>query len=98
MYGCPLPVCSMWIAYPHRILQHDLSTHPEYKNVDEEYRIATIELETTELVLKDMRKYHDHLDKALLNFHSLKLAQINKIIHELWMLTYKGEDITRQVR
>lgn len=27
-------------------------------------------------------------------FHGLKITEINKIIRELWMLTYKGEDIT----
>jgi DNA repair protein RAD50 len=30
----------------------------------------------------------------LLRFHSLKIAEINKIIRDLWCLTYKGEDIT----
>ena len=34
------------------------------------------------------------LDKALLRFHSLKIAEINTIIRDLWNLTYKGEDIT----
>jgi DNA repair protein RAD50 len=28
-----------------------------------------------------------------MQFHSVKIAEINKIIRELWLLTYKGEDI-----
>jgi DNA repair protein RAD50 len=28
-----------------------------------------------------------------MKFHSIKIADINKIIRELWTLTYKGEDI-----
>ena len=32
-------------------------------------------------------------DKALQNFHTLKLREINKIIRELWQLIYKGQDI-----
>ena len=32
--------------------------------------------------------------QALLKFHSLKIEEINKIIRDLWTLTYKGEDIT----
>ena len=28
-----------------------------------------------------------------MKFHSIKIADINKIIRELWALTYKGEDI-----
>jgi DNA repair protein RAD50 len=32
--------------------------------------------------------------QALLRFHTVKIAEINKLIRELWLLTYKGEDIT----
>ena len=35
-----------------------------------------------------------YMSQALLRFHSLKIAEINKIIRDLWCLTYKGEDIT----
>jgi len=31
--------------------------------------------------------------QALLLFHGIKIAEINKIIRELWLMTYKGEDI-----
>lgn len=31
--------------------------------------------------------------KALLRFHTMKIADINKIIRELWAMTYSGEDI-----
>lgn len=34
-----------------------------------------------------------HRDKALQNFHTLKIREINKIIRELWQLIYKGQDI-----
>jgi hypothetical protein len=30
-------------------------------------------------------------DKALQNFHTLKIKEINKIIRELWQLIYKGQ-------
>jgi len=67
---------------------------PEYKNVEEEHRVAIIKHETTQMAVRDLEKYHTALDKALLKFHGLKIAEINKIIRELWTLTYKGEDIT----
>lgn len=67
---------------------------PEYKGVDERYRMKMIEHETTTIVVTDLDKYYDALDKALLRFHALKISDINKIIKELWALTYKGEDIT----
>ena len=46
------------------------------------------------MAVRDIVKYHAALDKALQRFHSLKIAEINTIIRDLWNLTYKGEDIT----
>jgi DNA repair protein RAD50 len=46
------------------------------------------------MAVRDIDKYHSALDKALQHFHSLKIAEINTIIRDLWNLTYKGEDIT----
>jgi DNA repair exonuclease SbcCD ATPase subunit len=31
--------------------------------------------------------------QALLQFHGVKIKEINKIIRDLWTLTYKGNDI-----
>ena len=50
-----------------------------------------IEHETTNIVVTDLDKYYDALDKALLRYHGMKISDINKIIRELWALTYKGE-------
>lgn len=33
------------------------------------------------------------LEKALLTFHTNKMADINKIIKELWQKTYRNQDI-----
>lgn len=54
-----------------------------------------IDIRTTELVNKDLDKYYKALDKAIMKYHSLKLKEINKIIKEYWMKTYRGhgEDI-----
>lgn len=76
-----------------RTIKRKLSS-PEYKDVDEEYRVAMIKYETTQMAVKDLDKYHAALDKALLKFHGAKIEEINKIIRDLWNLTYKGEDIT----
>jgi len=66
----------------------------EYKDIDERHRVKMIEHETTQIVVSDLDKYYDALDKALLRYHGLKISDINRIIAELWSLTYKGEDIT----
>lgn len=67
---------------------------PEYKGVDARQQMKMIEHETTNIVVSDLDKYYDALDKALLRYHGMKINDINKIIRELWALTYKGEDIT----
>lgn len=75
-----------------RALKRKLS-QSEYKNVEEDFRIASIKQDTTEMAVKDIDRYHSALDKALQRYHSIKIQQINTIIRDLWTLTYKGEDI-----
>jgi DNA repair protein RAD50 len=64
-----------------------------FKNVDDKYRSANIELRTTEMANEDLNKYHAALDKALMAFHSAKMAEINKVVKELWQKTYRNQDI-----
>lgn len=76
-----------------RLLKSKLNT-AEYRDVDERHRVKMIEHETCNLAVKDLDTYYAALDKALLRYHGLKVEEINKIIKELWSLTYRGEDIT----
>jgi len=64
-------------------------TQPEYKDIDERHRQARIKQETTVIACSDLEKYHNALDKALIRYHGIKIGEINKIIRELWTLTYK---------
>lgn len=41
----------------------------------------------------DLEKYYKALDRAIMRYHGLKMAEINKIIKEYWINTYKGNDI-----
>jgi DNA repair protein RAD50 len=66
---------------------------PVYKNIEDRYRIKSIEYETTLMAVTDLTTYYEALDSALQNFHTIKIKEINKIIRELWMLIYKGQDI-----
>jgi DNA repair protein RAD50 len=66
---------------------------PMYRNIEERYRRKNIEYETTNMAVSDIENYHNAVDKALQNFHTLKIREINKIIQELWQLIYKGQDI-----
>jgi DNA repair protein RAD50 len=42
---------------------------------------------------KDLEKFYRALDKALMEFHQMKMQEINVVLSELWRLTYKGTDI-----
>lgn len=42
-----------------------------------------------------MSKYYRALDRAITRFHSQKMKEINQIIKDLWIKTYKGGDIDR---
>lgn len=66
---------------------------PQFAGIDELYRKQLIELKTTEAASADLEKYHRALEKALLAFHTTKMADINKIIKELWQKTYRNSDI-----
>lgn len=64
-----------------------------YKKIDERYRVKNIEYETTVMAVTDLESYHIALDNALQRFHTLRIADINKIIKDMWQLIYRGEDI-----
>eukprot|EP01130_Rhizamoeba_saxonica_P016295 TRINITY_DN7502_c0_g1_i1.p1 TRINITY_DN7502_c0_g1~~TRINITY_DN7502_c0_g1_i1.p1 ORF type:complete len:1298 (-),score=335.25 TRINITY_DN7502_c0_g1_i1:96-3989(-) len=65
----------------------------KYRNIDDEYRSHLIKVKTTDIVTKDMKKYHKALEQALMKYHSIKMIEINKVIKELWETTYRGRDI-----
>ncbi|KAF3323696.1 DNA repair protein RAD50 isoform X1 [Carex littledalei] len=66
---------------------------PQYKDIEKRYFNQLIQLKTTEMANKDLDRYYNALDKALMRFHSMKMEEINKIIKELWQQTYRGQDI-----
>ncbi|XP_074304186.1 DNA repair protein RAD50 [Silene latifolia] len=66
---------------------------PQYKDIDKRYVDQLIQLKTAEMANKDLDRYYNALDKALMRFHSMKMEEINKIIRELWQQTYRGQDI-----
>lgn len=65
----------------------------QYKDIEKRYCSQLIQLKTTEMANKDLDKYYNALDRALMRFHTLKMEEINKIIKELWQQTYQGQDI-----
>ncbi|CAM8905564.1 unnamed protein product [Rhodiola kirilowii] len=65
----------------------------QYNEIDKRYYDQLIQLKTMEMANKDLDRYYNALDKALMRFHTMKMEEINKIIRELWQQTYRGQDI-----
>lgn len=74
---------------------HDLLKQKAFKNIEERVRGKNVEAETTKMAIKDLEKFHNALDRALMKYHSMKMDEINKSIAELWQLTYQGNDIDK---
>ncbi|KAJ1931588.1 DNA repair protein rad50, partial [Linderina macrospora] len=69
----------------------ELST--DYKDIDMLYVKQLVQCKTEELANTDLGKYGKALDSAIMQYHSLKMQGINRIIRELWINTYQGNDI-----
>ncbi|KAL9000215.1 MAG: hypothetical protein Q9169_001117 [Polycauliona sp. 2 TL-2023] len=67
--------------------------HTDYSNAAHEYKEAHIKVETTKAAVEDLGRYGSALDKAIMQYHSLKMEEINRIAEELWKRTYRGTDI-----
>jgi DNA repair protein RAD50 len=69
----------------------------EYENIYQDaaksYREAHIKVETTKAAVEDLRRYYTALEKAIMQYHLVKMADINKIIGELWRNAYQGTDV-----
>ncbi|KAK2873085.1 hypothetical protein Q8A67_022982 [Cirrhinus molitorella] len=72
--------------------QKELS-EDKYCHAEDLYREKMIEMRIKTLANKDLDIYYKALDQAIMKFHSMKMAEINKIIRDLWQSTYRGQDI-----
>jgi DNA repair protein RAD50 len=68
-------------------------TDKKYHGIEERYKLKHIHLHSMKAANKDLDKYYQALDKALMRFHEMKMEEINKIVKEYWQETYQGQDI-----
>ncbi|KAF3040572.1 DNA repair protein rad50 [Didymella keratinophila] len=64
-----------------------------YENAASSYREAHIRVETNKAAIEDLGRYAGALDKAIIQYHALKMEEINRIIAELWRNAYQGTDV-----
>lgn len=65
----------------------------EYRDAELRYRESHIRVETTRAAIDDLGRYAGALDKAIMQYHALKMEEVNRIAGELWRATYQGTDI-----
>ena len=67
--------------------------NPVYRDAEKTFRETHIRHKTTEMANKDLDTYYRALDRAVMQYHAIKMGEINVIIKELWQTTYQGKDI-----
>ncbi|ODQ80324.1 hypothetical protein BABINDRAFT_161278 [Babjeviella inositovora NRRL Y-12698] len=65
----------------------------EYKDVEELYRREWVRLQVKSLSSSDLGNYSLALDKAIMQYHGVKMKEVNRIVDELWKKTYSGTDV-----
>lgn len=65
----------------------------EYKDAARRFREGHIKVETTQAAIEDIDKYRQALEHAIMQYHTLKMEEINRIAREIWQNTYQGTDI-----
>ena len=66
---------------------------PRYKHIDQRFKTKMIEVKTALMVNQDLETYSKALDKALMQFHKMRMRDINEVLKEYWRDVYKGNDI-----
>lgn len=64
-----------------------------YFGAEEKYKETKMKVETKKLAIDDLLTYSNAVDQAIMQFHSLKMEEVNRIAGELWRATYQGTDI-----
>ncbi len=73
--------------------QYQKELNSEFKDIEKSYQEEWVKLQTKTLVLNDLGTYSIALDSAIMQYHSIKMKEINRIIDELWKGTYSGTDV-----
>lgn len=68
---------------------------PKFKEAVQKYQVKMLHIKCTEMAGEDLNKYYLALDTAIMKFHAEKMTTINRIIHQLWVSTYRGNDVDK---
>ena len=79
----------MMLSGTLKTLKAELETD-EYVDADIKFSTCIKDLHVLEFSLRDIEKYSKALDKAIMNYHSMKMNEINKSIKQIWKQVYRG--------
>ncbi|KAI0390630.1 hypothetical protein F5Y17DRAFT_443809 [Xylariaceae sp. FL0594] len=65
----------------------------DYQYAAQRYRETHIRVETTKAAIEDLGRYSTALNNAIMQYHAMKMEEVNRIAGELWQTTYQGTDI-----
>jgi DNA repair protein RAD50 len=65
----------------------------DYQYAAQNYRETHIKVETTKAAIEDLGRYSTALNNAIMQYHGMKMEEVNRIAGELWQSTYQGTDI-----
>ncbi|KAI3319627.1 hypothetical protein HD806DRAFT_256649 [Xylariaceae sp. AK1471] len=65
----------------------------DYQYAAQQYRETHIKVETTKAAIEDLGRYSTALNNAIMQYHGMKMEEVNRIAGELWQSTYQGTDI-----
>lgn len=71
--------------------QHELDT--EYHDVHARYIKQLIHMKVAAMANHDLETYSGALHQAILQFHAIKVEEVNQTLDYLWKKTYQGADI-----
>jgi DNA repair protein RAD50 len=75
-----------------QVQENQLAT-PQYKNIEGVIQFLQFQLIASDKISEAILLRHDVIEESVMIYHNKKMEQINKVIKDLWKLTYKGKDI-----
>jgi len=75
-----------------REMERELNSS-KLKDAATRYKSMNVSVNLRNKVASDLNKYYIALDYAIMKYHREKMKVVNKIIRELWLQVYRGNDI-----
>ena len=66
---------------------------PDFEDIDRTYILVQTRVRFLATLISDLEKYMQGIEAGLNRYHQTKIKEINDRISELWMMTYRGQDI-----